>query len=378
MDTGDASTLTKIAVFCVTFSVVSTMLVGVIVSGSSDYDYDTIHYYQSQLTEYTGGQLVNDTPWVLKSVYTPFVPGEYGSDIVNHIDDNGWLYGESIAYSYLDEATHIKLDPDQKSNQKLSYGGEQSWSYQDGEEVWRDAGEMIWNNVFRADFDSFLQGLNKLGVYEGDGYKYQSGIANNWNFTGYRYVFDPTLPFSTGASSKDGSLSIVWYQTGDESGLSGGLQVYKNGRSAAHDDQILLGEYSATDIITAYQASNGYATVYNFNFGGVILHLSIQFSPLVTNDYPSLKAAWDAGEWDMSISSASAGNFFDVENSTSFVDSAGSMLDTFIQIYTFKYPAFEGDASWANIVLWLIVGLPMTLGMLLVTLRMVGGVFKFF
>lgn len=379
MDSGDASTLTKIAVFCIGFSMVATMICAIYDSGTSDYDYDTIRYYQSQLTEYTGGNLVNETPWVLQAVYTPFIPGDYGADIENHIDPNGWLYGSEITdYPYLNESVHIKLDKDQTSNQKLSYH-DYDWEYLAGEKGWRKAGEFVVQDVFHVDFDSFLRGLNYLtDDAVGDGYKYNSGIANNWNYTGYRYVFDPTLPFSSGTSSKDGSLSIVWYDTGTESGLSGGLQIYKNGRDPSHADDVLLAEYTSTDLIAGYQASNGFATTYDFNFDGIILHLSIQFSPLVATDYASLRAAWDAGDWDMSISSPSAGNFFDVENSTAFVDSAGSMLDTFIQIYTFDYPKFQGEAMWANIILWLLVGLPMTMGLLFVTMRMVGGVFRVF
>lgn len=353
------------------------MLCNVYDSGSSDYDAATIKAYQSQLYEYTGGTLVNDNPWILTSVYTPFDPERDGNDMDNHVDPDGWVYGSSVSYQYIDQATKIKLDPNQKSNQKLSYG-EYGWSYKTTEQGWHKAGKTVWKYVFQSDFDDFLGGLNNLGVNTTDGYNYNSGLANNWNYTGYRYVFDPALPFSTGASSKDGTLSIVWYDTGDDTGLSGGLQIYKNGRSSSHDDKILIAEYSASDIITAYQSANGWATVYNFNFEGILLHLSIQFGPLAIMDYANLKAAWDSGNWDMAISAPSAGNFFDVENSTSFVDSAGSMMDTFIQIYTFDYPKFENEGLWANIVLWLLIGLPMTMALLLLTARFVGGVFRIF
>lgn len=375
---GDASTLTKIAVFCIAFSMVATMLCALYAYGSSDYDYDTIRQQQSLLYEYTGGTLVNDNPWMLTAVYTPFDPARDGNDMDNHRDPDGWVYGESITtYPYLDQSVKIKLDPGQKSNQKLSYG-QYSWNYLTGEEEWHKAGEIVFHNLFRSDFDSFLAGLSNLGADVSDGYIYNSGTANNWNYTGYRYVFDPMLPFSTGASSKDGTLSIVWYDTGDDTGLSGGLQIYKNGRSASSDDKILLAEYSASSIIAAYQSSGGHASVYNFNFDGILLHLSISFGPSVMTDYASLKAAWDAGDWDMAVSAPSAGNFFDVENSTAFVDSAGNMLDTFIQIYTFEYPKFQDDGAWANVVIWLLVGLPMTMGLLMVTARLVGGVFRIF
>ena len=378
MESSDSSVLTKIAIFCLTFAIISTMICDLYNSGTSDYDSDLIKYYQSQLTEYTGGSLVNDNPWILTGVYTPFDPERDGNDMDNHVDPDGWVYGSSISYQYLNEMK-VKLDPDQKSNQKLSYG-EYSWNYKTGEKNWHKVSTSVWNNVFRSDFEDFLDGLENIGVDldRSVGYTYNSGVANNWNYRGNRYVFDATLPFSTGASTKDGSLSIVWYETDDDTGLSGGLQIYRNGRNPSHDDKILLAEYSATDIIASYQSNNGWATVYNFNFEGVIMHLSIEFGPMAIMDYASLKAAWDSGNWTMAVSTPSAGNFFDVENSTSFVDSAGSMFDTFIQIYTFEYPKFQGEAMWANVVLWLLVGLPMTMAMLLVTARFVGGVFRFF
>ena len=78
----------------------------------------------------------------------------------------------------------------------------------------------------------------------------------------------------------------------------------------------------------------------------------------------------------MAISSASAGNFFDVENSNTFSVTAGTMFDTFIEIYTFEYPKF--DEPWIDVILWLLVGLPMSLAMLCLTMRVVGGVFKIF
>ena len=78
----------------------------------------------------------------------------------------------------------------------------------------------------------------------------------------------------------------------------------------------------------------------------------------------------------MAIASASAGNFFDVENSNAFSVTAGSAFDTFIKIYTFDYPEFEN--GWVNFIMWLLVGLPMTMGLLFITLRLVGGVFKIF
>lgn len=384
MDSSDAHTLVKIAIFCITMSVLTTCLLSIYAQGSSDYDYDMINSYRAELVEFSGGQLVNDNPWVLAGVYTPFTPGTVAdSDIPNHIENDngqsiGWLYGEKItSYAYLNKATGIKLDKNQKSNQLLTQGNLVNYEYQNGKSWWNGGNE--WG-VSLVDSNS-LGILQYLTGNENYGYEMVSGSANNWNYTGYRYVFDPVLPFNNQGSAKDGRLSVVWYDIPGDSGLSGALEVYA---SSKDNNQIKLGTISAANIITAFRSTAGYVQVFDFNFDGTHLNLTIQFDPTVYESYNTLQAAWNDGAWSMAISSASAGNFFDVETSNAFNVTAGSMLDTFVDIYTFDYNDFSTvknigfDNGWMQFIMWMLVGLPMTLGMLFITLRLVGGVFKIF
>ena len=378
-DEGGERTLIKIAIFCIAMSVMTTCLVTLYVGGSGDYDYDTINAYKSELTTFSGGQLVNDTPWVLNGVYTPFTPGTIADeDIPSHIERDGgrttgWLYGEKITtYQYLGEVADIKLDPNQKSNQLLTVGNPYDYSFRNGKEWWNggnDAGIILINPNIVA---FFVKVWDRDADTSEIGYTYESGSANNWNYTGYRYTFDPVLPFNNQASAKDGRLSLVWYQIPGDTGLSGALEIYAD----KNHEQIKLGRISATDIINVFRSSEGYVQVFDFDFEGTHLNLTIRFDPTVYSSYNTLQAAWDAGAWSMAISSASAGNFFDVENSNAFNVTAGSMLDTFVQIYTFDYPHFED--MWVEFVMWLLVGLPMTMAMLFITMRLVGGVFKIF
>lgn len=378
-DQGDAHTLVVIAIFCIAMSVMSTCMVSMFVSGSSDYDYDTINAYRSDLTSFSGGQLVNDTPWVLNGVYTPFTPGSIpDEDIPDHIERDGgrttgWLFGEKIAdYPYLGEVADIKLDKNQKSNQLLTVGNPTEYEYRNGKSWWNGGNE--WGvTVLDPSLVRWFSQTTGIGdIDENYGYETVSGAANNWNYTGYRYTFDPVLPFSSQASAKDGRLSLVWYQIPGDTGLSGALEIYAD----KDHEQIKLGSISARDIINTFRSSEGYVQTFDFDFEGTHLNLTIRFDPTVYSSYSTLQQAWDDGAWAMAISSASAGNFFDVENSNAFNVTAGSMLDTFVQIYTFEYPHF--DNSWMEFIMWILVGLPMTLGMLLITMRLVGGVFKIF
>lgn len=375
---GGERTLIKIAIFCIAMSLISTALVTLYISGSSDYDYDTINAYRSELSEFSGGQLVNDNPWVLKGVYTPFTPGSIpDSEIPDHIEDDngqsiGWLFGENITdYPYLNEVAGIKLDPNQKSNQLLTVGNPLDYEFQNGKSWWNGGNEWGISLIDNRWTMDFIQ--EYIVKNDNWGYEVVSGTANNWSYTGYRYVFDPVLPFSDQGSSKDGRLSIVWYQIETDSGISGALEIY--GASKAQN-QVKLGSISASEIMSAFRSTSGYVHVFDFDFEGTHLNLTIQFDPTVYNSYNTLQSAWDAGAWSLAISSASAGNFFDVENSNSFNATAGSMFDTFIDIYTFNYTKLNN--SWADFLLWMLIGLPMTLALLFITIRMVGGVTRIF
>lgn len=382
--TGDDNTLLKVAVFGIAMSIVSTCLVALYIGGSSDYDYDSIQAYRNDLVEFSGGMITDDTPWILTNVYTPFSPSTTPDDqIASHIDPDGWLFGSRIStYSEIGKSANIKLDINNKSNQMLSYGEWQDYTYRNGK-AWYNGGndygitipfavgfvnqyKKLANKIYGTNFDT-----------ENTGYTTTTVSANNWNYTGYRYTFDPSLPFAQGSSSKDGTLSIVWYDTGDDTGISGGLQVYSNGRNASRNDQILLAHYSAYDIIQAFQSASGYVQVFDFKFEDVHLNLTVRFDPQVFDKYPRLIDAWNAGAWSMAISSVSAGNFFDVENSNAFNLTTGSVFDTFIDIFTFKTPSFGND-PWVDVIMWLLVGLPFTIALLCVTMRVVGGVFKIF
>lgn len=353
-DGGDDSTLIKIAVFGITMSLIATACIALLISPNNDYDYESIEGYRNDLANFSGKTMINNTPWILQHVFTPWTAD---MPVQGHIDSDGWLYGDEITgYPYIGQAADIKLSPDQKSNRMLSTG-EQEYSYISGKEWW--AGGNDWGITVLSPWIADSIGL--------DSNTYASGTANVWNYTGYRYVFDPTLPFAQGTSSVDGALSIVWYSIDGSEGLSGGLQIYNR--------STLIGAYDAQEIVSTYEGKAGYATTYDFDFEGVILKLSIRFDQAAIDRGLTLWDAWTSGNWSMAISSTSAGNFFDVKNSNAFMATTGSMIDTFIGIYTMSLPSIENP--WMDVILWLLVGLPMTLGMACVTLRIMRSVLFF-
>lgn len=363
-DGGDDALLVKLAVFGVVMSVLCTALITVLfVENGSDYSFDEIQEGRNELETFTGQSMINETPWKLTGVYTPWISTD---GTAGHVDEDGWLYGTAITtsegYSYIGKTANIKLDVEQKSNAPLTVSDStQPYKYADGLKWWAK------DRVIAGVHFTFAKGLGTTLGFDPNEYKTKN--ATIWNYTGYRYAFDPMLPFQstdsdTGeVSVRDGKLSLVWYSYNGQEGLSGGLDVY-GGR-------VLLAGYSAADIITAYNSSTGYATTYDFDFEGTRLHLSVRFDETAIQNGTALMQAWTNGDWTLAISSTSAGNFFDISKSNSFSATAGNMIQTFISIYTFDMP--ELDNSWAQWVLWALVGLPMTMAMLCITLRLVNG-----
>lgn len=353
MAASDDSTLIKVAVWGLAMSIFCTAGLTLIYSdtANSDYSFDEINDYRKDLSSFTGQSMLSATPWVLTSVKTPWLPEDGVND--QHLDEDGWLYGEEIdetQYYATGTGTIFRMDPDQKSSVPISVSN-QSYTY---------------TNYYRETswWDGKIDVVSDLLYWMGFNHGEKSVDATVWNYTGYRFILDPTLPFLTDdgqkeTSVRDGSLSLVWYSYNAQEGLSGGLDVYGG--------DVLLASYSATDIVSAYDSSSGYATTYDFDFQGTHLDLNIRFDADDIESGKSLMQAWSEGDWTCAVTSVSAGLFLDIQNSNAYSITMGSMIQTFTQIYTFSMP--EVSNPFMQIVLWIMVGLPMTIALALVVMR---------
>ena len=356
---GDTSTLMKTAVFGLAMSLMLTLGLSIMLADDvdGDYDYDSIQGYRDELTDFTGESMLNSTPWVLTHVYTPYIDG----DIEDHVTDDHWLYGKDItdysvnSVAQIGKSADIRLDVSQKSSVPITIDNPITFKVIDGKKWYYEMGGTLG------------QAFTAIATLMGkDLYNSHTETAKVWDYTGYRYVFDPTLPFaddsgSSKTSVRDGSLSIVWYSYGGQEGLSGGLDVYGG--------DVHLASYAASDIIADYNSASSYASHYEFDFQGVVLDLYIRFDPDVIQSGTPLMQAWTEGKWSMAITSVSAGNFYDITGSTSFTSTAGSMIKTWKDIFTFSVPTIDNPIM--SMLIWLAVNVPMLIAMLCVTLRLV-------
>lgn len=339
----------RVAIFATVLSITVTALFSIILPGvTTEYSYEDFMNERDSVMSFTGDNMINSNPWKLVQVTTPYT---IGTDY--NVDDSGFLYGSSVNYADIGSSV-FRMDNTQRSGTTLNQSNETvtvtetevKWQYRNNLTKWAAIpGAVVLSNITGRPVEFFTTTTNEVDY-------------PTWQHTGYRYVLQPMLPFKDDTSSSvDGSLSLVWYKSPNGSqGISGGLVIYGH-------DRTIISNYSATDIISDYNTSSGYSTKYNFTFDGIPLSLNIRFDPEVINGAASLEEAWDNGAWSIAITSVSAGNFLDLQDSSSFTTSLGSIVNTFINIYKFDIPNVNNPLY--NVLLWLFCVFPAELALML-------------
>lgn len=354
---GDDRLQVGMAVFAVVVSLVVTMMLPIVApayDSDTGYTYADVYLEKATLEAYTGESMTNMAPWRLTGVYTVWTMG----DDINNIDpETGWAYGDSIDYPEIGKTAKIKLDPDEKSDRPLAYSTYKDVPITTTEGYW-------WMYGLNGD-------LNVIGhIVDWLGYETTYPVTtiqdvNSWQFSGYRYEFDPMLkidysdPSSSDyskAAQSDAKLSIVWYKDAIGQGLSGGLILYSNTTNG------IVANITMEDILASYNEQSRYSTKYQFDFEGVQVYLNLRFDMDVINGSYDLTTAFDEGRWTIAITALSMDNFMDLNTSNTLSNSVANILDTYIKIYTLSFPNI--DFLW-SMILWIICILPIQLTVLM-------------
>lgn len=358
---GDDSLQLKMFVWGFVLSIAISVLLPVMypAAPSTGYTIEEIYAEREALEAYTGESMVNQAPFVLTHVYTPYVAGdEYKTTA------DGWLYGDELTdgngqpYFVPSTATDnqigmtkgIRLEPTAKSDVPL---------FQSDYKAAIATKNLKW---YYTAADGSLNTLGGIAQFFGaDVYETSTQTLPAWNFSGYRYEFDPMLRLNTtdGADLKavsDATLSIVWYDLDGAEGISGGLVLYNNITNG------IVANYTAAEIIANYQATSATATSYSLDFEGTKVHMFIQMDPDVKVSGMDLETAWTEGRWTLAFTCASADAYMDITNSNSFAGSVGNILTTYSQLMTFNLPNISTEY---NLVLWAICVGPMAMAVLL-------------
>lgn len=360
----NTETYTQIRV--VTFATVVSIMIAVLlpflcpIQGMDADDVDRIMGQRAELQAFTGASMVNQSPFQLTGVYTPYIPGQSAERYTK----DGMLYGESInpytlnGTNYIDKVANIKLDPEHKSSSMLIADNRTVETEYQRLKDWADGGNYDWWELGRVPLDFLNMWLHK-DVLNEDPYETYTKTTNysTWVYSGYRYVFEPSLNVDyateTGEASSDRmSLSIVWYDIESTEGISGGLVIYEN------KTKQLVANITAGEVVRDYDLYSGRASIYTLAFDGLPMKMAIKFDTSALDGSMELLDAWSKGYWTVGFYASSIHNFIDVENSMSYELTLGSLVDTYTQIFTLNYPTL--GAGW-DIIVWIMCSLPMLL-----------------
>lgn len=361
---GDDRLQIELAVFGVVISIVVSALLPVLVPvNPAGYSLEDIYAERSSLELYTGESMINQAPYKLQHVYTPYTVGqEY------HLTEEGWLYGSELTDngqpSYVIDGeeqigqTEIRLDPSKKSTVPL-YQGDNVATSTVKVSVTGSTGD-VWQDI--------INGIIRLVTFGSEGWQVTEEFKEypTWAFSGYRYELDPMLRISTHDTDgnpqtdtravDDAKLSIVWYDLDGQEGISGGLVLYNSKTNA------ILASYTAAEIVAQYNPMSQNAAKFKLDFDGTPVNMWIKFDPDVIINNLDLSQSFSLGKWTVAFTSTSADLYLDLQNSNSFASSLGSMLETYIGIFTMSLPQLS--AEW-NLVLWVVCVMPMGLAVIL-------------
>lgn len=369
---GDDRLQIQLAIFGIIISImVSAMLPIFFPTNATGYSLEDIYSERNDLELYTGASMVSQAPYILQHVYTPYVLGEQ-----YNLTEEGWLYGSELLGdddkpSYIQDGTEyigkstIRLDPDMKSTVPL-YDSPTYYT----EFVQRSSLDFLGGGFWQGLAEGLLGFFGALHNAPPEAVIFHEERVNNayptWNYSGYRYELDPMLRIATHTQDgqpsvdsravDDAKLSIVWYDLEGQEGISGGLVLYNNKTNA------VLASYTAAEIVAQYNTLNQNASRFKLDFDGTVVNMWIRFDPDVTINNLDLSQSFSLGKWTVAFTSASADAYLDLQNSNSFSASLGSMIETYIGIFTLNLPNLTTE--W-NLVLWVICVMPMGLAMIL-------------
>ena len=355
-------------------SIMVTALLPILIptANAAGYTLDEIYAERNSLELYTGESMISQAPFKLQHVYTPYTLG----DEEYNLTEEGWLYGTEIKDGDGNPSlivngeeqigrTQIRLDPEYKSDVPLYDSQSYYVVFPDrplgflGGGFWQGVAEgfLVFIGALHSSGDAMVKALEAPDPY--------NRSYPTWNYSGYRYELDPMLRIQTHTENgptvdskavDDAKLSIVWYDTDGQEGISGGLILYNS------KDNAILASYTAAEIVAQYNTMSQNAAKFRLNFDGTLITMWIRFDPEVLINNLDLTQSFSLGKWTVAFTTPSADTYLDLQNSQSFSASLGSMLETYIGIFTMDLPQLS--AEW-NLVLWIICVMPLGLAMIL-------------
>lgn len=273
---------------------------------------------------FTGQNNKKEQPWALTGIYEPYLGGNY------HYTDDGWLYGNLITrytptqYVGTDGQYTVVKGMNGTEDDKISV-----YTYtSDIPKIGHAKGDVYTYVVMDIEQQSEIFFTDQLKKTAGQGFYYE--------YTGYRYAFQPLEDGYTVYTDANGdrqvtkmsattsSLSLIWYNFLSQSGISGQLIISGQDFGVAY--------LTAADIVRAFNSANNTAR-FEMSFDGVPMAIYIRIDPMMSQNY-SVEECYNRGYWSIMVASISTGatTYYTAD----YAISPDKLWDTTVDLLTFN------------------------------------------
>lgn len=281
--------------------------------------------------------------WPLTGIYTPFTGEFYDEDAQQTITygytEDGWLYGTEVkSYS----PTQYQGTTQQYTVYKADDGVFRYWTdsrdysenYGTGHKgrVLDDNNEVTYAGDIYTEVNFDI--LKKSDIFFVESSKVEDGLGHfKYDYTGYRMAFQPIAGYNT--MDQDGniipivatttSLSLVWYQTAGQSGISGNLVLSGSSSGVAYINSAM--------VVSAFN-NNTNTAPFDMVFNGVKMTIYIKIDPVYTSQGWTVQQCYDAGHWSIMVTSLSVDS--SAYSGTDYVNNPMQIFETMIDLLTFN------------------------------------------
>lgn len=281
--------------------------------------------------------------WALTGIYEPFYGSSYG------ITDDGWIFG----------ARATKYSPAQYTIDQSVSGIKNRYEveYRDGLYYYTKVDSTIdkTHNIGDLYTAVAMDNAHVSDVFFTPGGKTTTDKGFYYDYTGYRYAFQPLRPYHTYVGGivtevepNSTSLSLIWYQYSSMNGIAGQLTI--SGSDSG------LSYLSSTDILREFNQST-YSSTFDLTFNNVAMHLTIRLDPIRIAEGKSVEECYNQGWWSVIVSSDAI--VTSSLNDASYDFNPNNVFDTLIKLLTFRIAEDYDIEGWQGTIASLLVTMPL-------------------
>lgn len=280
--------------------------------------------------------------WALTGVYEPFYGSSYG------ITEDGWIYGaREINYSPAQYTTDLSVSGPNFRYAVQYRDGLYYYTQVDGKDLSHKVGDLYTAVA--------MDNAHTSDVFFTPGGKTTTDKGYYYEYSGYRYAFQPLRPYHTYIGGVDTevepnstSLSLIWYQYSSLNGIAGQLTI--SGSDSG------LSYLSSTDIIREFNQTT-YSSTFDLTFNNVAMHLTIRLDPIRIAEGKSVETCYNQGWWSVVVSSDAI--VTSSLNDASYDFNPNNVFDTLIKLLTFRIAEDYDIEGWQGTIASLLVTMPL-------------------